>query len=178
MRFSATCATAIRPRPASTRSKSKRCQFVSCQLSVAAEFQDSKSEVSNPSSLIPHPSIPHPFRFSPAKAARHRGRRYPPIWPPVPNVWPKFAIRRSGGTTIPSPIAPIAARGGRSSNSCLTTGRGLRWPPSRCVPSARPSTTIRPTGGFMPSRSPVRGVGRRCNCSTARAARRPPAKPP
>ena len=101
------CATLIRRRPASTPSKSER------NLPARRRRRER----------------PGSFRDSTrARARRRRGRRSPPIWPRAPSVWPKSAIRRSGATTIRSRTAPTAARAGRSSSSCPTTGRGPRWP--------------------------------------------------
>ena len=77
----------------------------------------------------------------------------------------------SDATIIPSRIARTAARDGRSSSNCPTTGRGRRWPRSRCAPHVGPSTKIRPIGDFTPNRLPVRVAGRCCNCSTTMAAR-------
>ena len=90
-----------------------------------------------------------------------------PTWPPARPAWPRSATRPSGAIAIRSPTARTAARGGRSSASCPTIGRGPRWPASPCAPRARPNTTTRPTGVSTPSRSPARRAARNWNCCDA-----------
>ena len=89
-----------------------------------------------------------------------RGRRSRPTWPRVPRAWPKSKTRMSAATAIRSRIARTAARAGRSSSGCPTTGREPRWPALPCAPSAGPNTRTRPTAASTPSRSPVRIAGR------------------
>ena len=77
------------------------------------------------------------------------------------DVFTKCKRPASAATAIPSRIAPIAARAGRSSNNCRTTARGRRWPGLRCAPIVWPSMRIPATVGFMRNRSPVRRAVRR-----------------
>ena len=133
---------ALRRRPGSTRWRSARCRpNRPRRLRSGFEIRTSSGQA--------EPRPDHPRRSG--HLPRVPGRR--------------SATPSSGVTAIRSPTAPTAARGGRSSSSCPTTGRGPRWPAFACAPTAGPNTTIRPTGGFTPSRSPARSAGRNCNCS-------------
>ena len=57
------------------------------------------------------------------------------------------------------------------SQPALRSAVGLPWPDFPCVRNVKPSTTIRPTAVFMPSRSHVHDAGRRSNYWTRRGKR-------
>ena len=100
----------------------------------------------------------------PSPAAAHRCR---PTSPPVTPAAPKWPIPPTGGTAIPSRIAPTAGHATRSSPTCHTTGQRRRCGRSRCARPARRSTTTRPVAGFMPSPTPARRAGQRCGSAAA-----------
>ncbi len=66
------------------------------------------------------------FEIRASRQGGPRRRSFPPTWPPVPTAWPRSTTRPSAATATRLPTAPPAARAGRSSASCPTTGRERR----------------------------------------------------
>ena len=66
----------------------------------------------------------------------------------------------TAATATRSSTARTAARASRSCAASPTTGRGRRWPASRCAPPAGAEYDDPPTAASTPSRTPARPAGR------------------
>ena len=146
MRSSTRLRAAIRRRPASTPSKSRKCRpsggrLATCRASFEIRASDRHvgAAADDPRRSGHVPRVP--------------GRNPRSVAAPLPlSVHQLHQLRPAVVDHRAVALRPAADLDGRV---------------SRCARTAGPSTTIRPTGVFTPSRSPARAAGRRCNCSTA-----------